>query len=126
MPYTVTEDDLARMRRGYELFNAGEFEALREFLSPDVVMERFDGPPLEGADAVIAFLAPDIFEYQRMFPQETEVHGNKVLIRVEIHSKAVASAIELVITGWQLWTVEDGRVAYIVNSRDEAEARARI
>ena len=126
MTYVVTEHDLARMRRGYDLFNAEQFEALRELMGPDVVMERFDGPPLEGADAIIAFLAPDIFEYQRMFPQDVEVHGNKVLIRVEIHSKATASEIELVITGWQLWTVEDGRVAYIVNSRDEEEARARI
>src|SRR3954466_8026006 len=33
----VTEEDLARMKRGYKLYSEGDFDGLAEFVSPDVV-----------------------------------------------------------------------------------------
>jgi ketosteroid isomerase-like protein len=122
----VTDADLARMRHGFELFNAEQFESIGEFVTDDVVMERFDGPPLRGRDALIEFLKPDVFEYQRLFPKEIEVHGDKLLLRLEIHAKGAASEVELTIDGWQVWTLRDGLASHIVNARDEEEARARL
>src|SRR3954471_14441748 len=45
----ITEADVERLKRGFELYNAEDFDALREFISPDIVVERVgELPPLEG------------------------------------------------------------------------------
>lgn len=126
MAYAVTDADVAMLRRGLELHNAGDFEALREFIDEDVVMHRFDGPPVQGRDALVQFLYPDIFEYQHVVPVEIEVHGDQLLVKLEIRAKGAASQVELTITGWQVWRIRDGLVVEIANLREEHEARSRL
>src|SRR3954447_22549511 len=84
----VTEEDLARMKRGYELYSEGDFDGLAEFVAPDVVMERIaDLAPIEGWDSFRAFLDPDAFEWQQIEPLEWRVNGSKVLVRVRVRAQ---------------------------------------
>src|SRR3954453_12788173 len=121
----VTEEELARIKHGFELYNTGDYDALREFVSADVVMERVgDQPPIRGWDAFRAFQDPDAFEWQQLEPLEWTVNGEKVLIRLRIRAKGAASGVELDTEGWMVWTVRDGVGVHVLNTSDEAEARA--
>src|SRR4051794_10692233 len=60
----ITEADMERMKRGFDLYNAGDYDALSEFIAPDVVMERLgEMSRVEGWDAFRAFQEPDAFEW---------------------------------------------------------------
>jgi len=122
----VTEDGLARLQHGYDLYNAEDYAALAELMPPDVVFERAGGDLVQGRGAVVAFTKPDAFEYQRVTPLRFEVHGDKVLVHVQIKAKGTSSAIELNVPGWHLWTMRDGVGVHVVFSFDEDEARARL
>jgi ketosteroid isomerase-like protein len=120
----ITEADVERMKRGFELYNAEDFDALREFISPDIVVERVgELPPLEGWEAFRQFQEPDAFEWQRIEPIDSIINGDKVLLRVRIRSRGATSGVELVVDGWQVWTVKDGLVVRLQNFMDEADAR---
>jgi hypothetical protein len=119
----VTEADLERMRRGIELYNAGDFDGLAEFVSPDLVMERVgDQPPIVGWEEFRAFQDPDAFEWQKIETLEWRVNGAKVLIRTRIRAKGTASGVELDIEGWMVWTIRDGLAVHLVNAQDEERA----
>ena len=111
------------MKLGFELYNQGDYDSLREFVSPDVVMERVgEQPPIEGWEAFRAFQEPDAFEWQRLEPLDWRVNGDKVLIRLRVRSKGAVSGVELELEGWMVWTVSDHEVVRIVNAQDEERA----
>jgi ketosteroid isomerase-like protein len=121
----ITEEDIERMKRGFALFNEENFDALREFFAPDVVIERAGQlAPLKGWDEFRALQEPDAFAWQRVHPLDWIVNGDKVLIRIRSHSKGAASGVELELEGWLVWTVRDGQVVHMINTNDEAHARA--
>src|SRR3954453_4122970 len=81
----ITEQDVDRLMRGFELYNDGDYEALRDFVSPDMVVERVGGePPTHGWDAFIRLLEPDAFEWQRIYPLEWTINGEKGLLQVRV------------------------------------------
>ena len=121
----ITEADVERMKRGFELYNAEEWDALDEYISQDVVVERAGGlPPLYGWDAFRQLQEPDAFAWQRMYPLDWEINGNRALLRVRMHAMGAASGLELELIGWQVWTVRDGLVARIQAFDNEPDARA--
>ena len=121
----ITEEDVKRLILGFEHFNAGDYEALREFVSADFVVERLGGePPTRGWDGLMKLLEPDAFEWQRIHPLEWTINGDKGLLRVRVHAKGAASGVELENEGWQVWTVRDGVAIRLQNFLDEAAARA--
>jgi ketosteroid isomerase-like protein len=121
----ILEADIQRMKRGFDLYNAGDYQALREFMSPDVVIERVGGlPPIHGFDELVALQEPDAFEYQRLHAIDWAISGDKGLVRVRIHAKGAGSGVELDVEGWQVYTLRDGMVVRMQNFLDEADARA--
>jgi ketosteroid isomerase-like protein len=124
VPEGVTEEDLARLKRGFELYNEGNYDGLEGLISPDVVVERVGAqPPIKGWPAFRAFQEPDAFAWQRLDPLEWTVNGQKVLIRLHVRAKGAASGVELDITGWMVWTIRDGVGVHLLNTTDEREAR---
>jgi ketosteroid isomerase-like protein len=120
----ITEADVERMKRAFALYNEGDYDALREFVSPDVVMTRVgDMPPIQGWEAFRRFQEPDAFEWQRISPLEWTINDNRVLLRIRISSKGAVSGVELEVDGWMVWTVENRVVVLMENFIDEAEAR---
>jgi ketosteroid isomerase-like protein len=119
----ITEVDIERMKEGFALFNAGNFDALREFVSPDVQIARTGNlPPLRGWDAFRAMQEPDAFEWQKIEPLDWTVNGDKVLLHVSIRSKGAMSGMVLEQDGWMVWTVADHLVVRIEAFTTEADA----
>jgi ketosteroid isomerase-like protein len=119
---TITEADLERLERGYALYNEGDFDALAEFVSPDIVLERDGEQMARGWEAFRAFQEPDAFEWQKLDVVSTAINGDKVLMKVRVRSKGAASGIELDLPGWNVWTVKDGLGVHMFASFDEKRA----
>src|SRR3954453_5176555 len=63
----ITEVDIERMKEGFALFNSGSFDALSDFVAPDVIVERTGNlAPLHGWEAFRAMQEPDAFEWQKI------------------------------------------------------------
>jgi ketosteroid isomerase-like protein len=120
----ITEADVERMKRGFALFNAGKFDALREFFAPDVLVERAgELAPLHGWEAFRALQEPDAFEWQTIEPLEWTINGDKALLHIRNRSKGAMSGIVLEQEGWMVWTAADHVVVRMQAFTDEDEAR---
>jgi ketosteroid isomerase-like protein len=118
-------DTIATLRRGYELYNAQDFEALVELVAPDIVVERMSGaPPLVGREALKSFAEPDAFEWQRMEPLEFRENGDRVFVRMRLRARGRGSSIVLEQRGYHIWTLRDGVFVHVVTTLDESEALA--
>jgi ketosteroid isomerase-like protein len=75
----VPEDELIdRLRRGYDTFNRGDYEAAIDWVHPDVVFVSLSPGRTEhrGAEALRTWMEPDAFESQVTEPLEIEITGN--------------------------------------------------
>src|SRR3954454_24999098 len=119
----ITEGNVERMKEGFALYNTGSFDALREFVAPDVLVERIGNlPPLRGWEAFRAMQEPDAFEWQKIEPIEWTINGDKALLHVLIRSKGAMSGLVLEQQGWLVWTVADHLVVRIQIFTDAYEA----
>src|SRR3954447_20178590 len=120
----ISQVEAERLMRGFEHFSEGDFDAIRELVSPDIVLERIGGlPTLHGWDEVRAFFEPDAFESQRIELIATSIHGNKVLLHGRIRSVGAGSGAELEAEAWFVWTIENGLGTRMQAFLDEAHAR---
>ncbi len=96
------------LRRGYEAFNRGDFDAAVEFAHPEMEFVPPGGQPsLRGAEALRAWMEPDAFEEQRIEPLDFRVAGNKVLVRQRMQARGAGSGINLDLENWTVWTFDD-------------------
>ncbi len=120
------EEIIARLRRTYEAFNRGDFDAAIEIAHPEVEFV----PPgrqesLRGAEAVRAWMEPDAFESQDIEPIDFRIEGNKVLIRQHFRVRGATSGIEMEGDLWVVWTLnDDGLATRIENYLDHQKAEA--
>ena len=120
----ITDEQIELMQREFETYNRGDFDGLRQYIAEDVIVDRVgELPTLRGWDAFRQMLEPDAFEWQRIYPLDWEINGDKALLHVNIHAKGAGSGIEMDIDGWMVWTVADGIVVRIASFTEEAEAR---
>jgi ketosteroid isomerase-like protein len=124
-----TDDPIELVRRGYDAFNRGDFDAVTDLLDPDVVWQRVAEieQPIRGAESVRAFLEPQVFSHQRNEIHAIEVVGECVLVDATFHGRGAASGIEANQRRFHLWRLRDGRVIELrfFLDRDEALAAAR-
>lgn len=124
---TPTDEELIeRLRRSYEAFNRGDFDAAIEMAHPDLLFVRPGAQAeLRGADAFRAWMEPDAFESQVIEPIEFRVLGNRVLVRQHATARGAGSGIEIDIESMTLWTFDDDgkatRVEFFL-PHQEAEA----
>ena len=96
------------LRRTYEAFNRGNFDAAVESAHPEMEFVPPGGQAsLRGAAAVRAWMEPDAFEEQRIEPLDFRVEGNKVLARQHTRARGVGSGINLDLEVWTVWTFDD-------------------
>ena len=99
---------ISGLRRAYEAFNRGDFDAAIELAHPDIKFVRPGGQtPMRGADAFRAWMEPDAFESQQLEAREFRVQGNNVLVRQHALARGAGSGIEMEIEAWTLWTFDD-------------------
>jgi ketosteroid isomerase-like protein len=114
------------LRRTYEAFNRGDFDAAVEIAHPEIEFVPPGGQAsLRGAVAVRAWMEPDAFEEQRIEPLDFRVEGNKVLVRQHAQARGAGSGINLDLEAWAVWTFDDDLLAARVESylpHQESEA----
>jgi ketosteroid isomerase-like protein len=125
----VTEEELLeRLRRGYEAFNRGDYEAATEWAHPDVTFISLSPgrTELQGAEALRAWMEPDAFDSQQSEPRDIEIVGSRALIHQITHARGASSGIEMEVGSWAVWTFdEDGRVTRMENYLEHEEGEAR-
>jgi limonene-1,2-epoxide hydrolase len=121
-------DKIARLRRGYEAFNRGDFDAAVDVgIHPDIEYIPPAGlPPVRGIAAFRAWMEPDAFELQLIEPREIRIAGNKALVLMRVRTRGAGSGIEMELDSWTVWTIDDAGLAIRVEAfgmEEEAEAR---
>jgi ketosteroid isomerase-like protein len=115
------------LRRAYEAFNRGDYDAVLELARPDIRYTRTGvEAPLTGTAAVRAWMEPDAFDRQHTDPLDFLVNGDKVLVRQRFSARGAESGIELEVHSWAVFTLdEDGLVARaeMFLQHEEPEAR---
>jgi ketosteroid isomerase-like protein len=115
----VPDDELIdRLRRGYDAYNRGDYEAATEWVHPDVVFVSLSPGQMvyRGAEALRTWMEPDAFESQWTEPLEFEIAGNRALIRQRTKARGAGSGIELELESWAVWTFDDdGTVTRLEN-----------
>jgi ketosteroid isomerase-like protein len=106
------EEIIARLRRFYEAFNRGDFDAATEIAHPEIEFVRAMGQPsLRGADALREWMQPDAFEEQQIEALEFSVNGSMVLVRQHARGRGAGSGIEVDVDFWSVWTLNDDGLA---------------
>jgi ketosteroid isomerase-like protein len=114
------------LRRGFEAFNRGDFDAAVEGAHPEIEAVPPGGQAVRrGAEALRARMEPDAFEEQRIEPLDFRVEGRKVLVHQHAQTRGAGSGIELEVDLWAVWTFDDELLATRVEAflpHQESEA----
>ena len=96
------------LRRTYEAFNRGDFDAAVEIAHPEAEIVPVGGQAsLRGVAALRAWMEPDAFEDQRVEPLDFRVEGKKVLVRQHAQARGAGSGIDLDLKMWTVYTFDD-------------------
>ena len=120
------EEIIARLRRVYEAFNRGDFDAAIGVAHPEIEFVRPMGQaPLRGADALRAWMQPDAFDEQHMEAHDFSINANKVLVRQHATGRGAGSGIDVDVDFWAVWTLnEDGLATRLEFFLDHQKADA--
>lgn len=121
------EGIVAGVRRAYEAFSRGDFDAAAEIADPDIELITTGGlTNLRGAEKFRAWMEPEAVEDVSVEVEHFEVAGSNVLVRQHGRGRGVSSGIIMDLRSWAVWTInEAGLVTRIIVFRDEEEGRAR-
>jgi ketosteroid isomerase-like protein len=117
------------VRGAVEAFNRGDFDAVVEFIHPEIEVIRLGGlPTVAGREAAFGLMLPDAFESQEMVIDEMRVEGDVVLISGPFHARGAGSGIELSRNSHSVFWVEDGLITRMGTyfELDEALAAAGL
>jgi ketosteroid isomerase-like protein len=120
------QEIIDRLRRGYEAFSRGDFDAAMEIADPEIeFLPPGDQAPLRGVDAFRAWMEPDAFEKQTIEPREFRMNGNKILVRQHAWSRGAGSGIEMEMDASVVWTLnDDGLVTRVESFLPHQDAEA--
>jgi ketosteroid isomerase-like protein len=122
----MSQENVEIVRRGYEAFNRGDFDAAMEVVHPEIefVLPGRE-PPLTGKEAVRAWMEPDAFEEQEIEPLEFTVNGDRVLVRTRVRARGAGSGMELEVQVCTVWTLDaDGRATRVESFGAGEDAKA--
>jgi ketosteroid isomerase-like protein len=101
---------IVRLRRFYEAFNAGDYDAATDVAHPAIEFVRVLGT-VHGAGALRAWMQPDAFEEQQIEASDFRVNGDKVLVRNYVRARGAGSGIDVDVDAWAVWTLDDDGLA---------------
>jgi ketosteroid isomerase-like protein len=120
------EEIIARLRRFYEAFNRGDFEAATGIVDREIEFVRPMGQQtIHGVAALRAWMEPDAFTEQRWDALDFSLRGNKVLVRQHATGRGAGSGIDVDVDFWAVWTLgDDGRPTRLEIYLDHEKAAA--
>lgn len=127
----MTESEqVALIRRGYEAYNRGDFNAVVELLHPEVEWRpptaSPDAVPLHGREEARGYMEPNMFVSQASEPLEIIESGDRVLVVARVSARGAASGLEVEQVNFHLWTVADGLAIRFEVFSERAEAMAAL
>src|SRR5437867_3107044 len=103
----MSQENVEIVRRCYEAFNRGDFDAAMEVVHPEIeFVLPGGGPPLTGKEAVRVWMEPDAFEEVEIEPLEFTVNGDRVLVRTRVRARGAGSGMELEVQVCAVWTLD--------------------
>jgi ketosteroid isomerase-like protein len=125
----MAESERVRLlREAYAAFNRGEFEQFLHLLSDEVEWRppptSLNPEPLQGREAVRAYLAPDLFDEQTAEPVEVIEEGDRILIAAQVRARGRGSGVELDEIVFHIWTIAGDRPVRFEVYLDREEALA--
>jgi ketosteroid isomerase-like protein len=103
------------LRRGYELWNEGDFDALADLFDPEVQLDasrRVLNPAhyhgIEGFRKMTAELF-DVWDEWSIEPTRFLWNGDRVLIETRIDARGKGSGVRVAETYYTVWTLANGR-----------------
>ena len=126
----MTLSRVDRMRAAYEAYNTGGLGSGDELISDDIEVRpsatSLEPEPFHGREALLRYLEPNLFEFQRAEPVEFLEEGDRVLVTVRVHARGRGSGVELRNEAFHLWTVEDELAVMFEMFLDRDEALAAL
>lgn len=126
---TMSNEDLERIRIGYEAFNRGDFDNALAGMDPEIEWHVLDLLPetetYRGPAAVREFWETwsESFEDFHVEPEEMIDAGDKVVVVIRVRGRGRGSGAEVETPSFsQVWTLRDGRPIRVemFQSRDAA------
>jgi ketosteroid isomerase-like protein len=111
----VEDDNVALIRRAYELWNEGDLDAMFALLAPDVVAighpEFPDPGPVRGREPVKSWMKSLIEAWDEVLVDVEQVigAGDRVVVLFRVRGRGRGSGVE--VTSGQdahIWTLQDG------------------
>jgi uncharacterized protein len=128
----VSEENVALVRRGYEMYAAGDLEGVAALIASDAELADAGGLGITGTASGTrhgpsGFLrssgeAHDAFEGYTVTPEDFSAIGNAVLVRVRLTGTGRSSGVPLDALVYHLWKLRDGKVVRSEVFMTEAEA----
>jgi ketosteroid isomerase-like protein len=126
----VTGSRLDLLRGAYDAYNRGEAGSAAELVAEDIEVcpppTSLEPEPFRGRDALLTYLEPNLFEFQRSEPTEFLEHGDRILVAVSVHARGRESGVELHDEAFHVWTVEDERAVRLEMFADRDDALAAL
>jgi ketosteroid isomerase-like protein len=116
----VSSANVELIRRWTDAFNRRDFDALLDWLDPDVELHEWPTAPgaetYHGPEGALRAIDKwfDVWEWMRVEVEEiVEAGSDRVLITLHQRAKGKGSAIEVEIRSFNVYTFRDGRVLRI-------------
>jgi ketosteroid isomerase-like protein len=121
------------LKRGYEAFNNGDIDTVREIFEEDIRWEgpNADGVPMsgthEGRDAVLQALGSigENFEKFHVSPDELVEEGETIVVLSHLDAKS-KSGNEIKLPGVEVWRMSGGKAKRVQSVSDTAEIKRAI
>jgi len=127
----MSSADVEVVRRMYDLFNGGQYEAATAMLDPDVELHQATAIPdsdiYVGKDEFVRGLSRWLAGFEPGFQYEIKElidSGERVFMRLALRGTGRGSGAELVQEAFNVWELRDGRPLRLFTFWDEGEARA--
>jgi ketosteroid isomerase-like protein len=124
----MSQEDIERLRRGYEAFNEGGVDAIVSLLAPEIqVHDRESSPDREtyhgrGGIRELFQSTAEAFDELRLEPEEFIDLGDHTIVVLRQQVRGRRSGAEIVGRIAHVWTMQEGRAVDLRICRDKEQA----